>query len=159
MALWSHLLIKNFKVFNHIFEYLFYVGMYLLYEFMFIMCYSIFAGNFDEFNVSWLRGGHPLLNVSDLSAEASQSLGLLLDQLRSPSLKSHSYLVIIVLIKRYTISTTQMDIYLPCLLCLSVSLTSILVYIALVFQLLQERDLLFMAAFCLFYLVWVLQVL
>ncbi|KAL1549129.1 hypothetical protein AAHA92_17267 [Salvia divinorum] len=58
-----------------------------------------FQGNFDEFNISWLRGGHPLLNVRDLSAEASQSLGLLLDQLRSPSLKSHSYLVIIVLIK------------------------------------------------------------
>ncbi|XP_042050087.1 uncharacterized protein LOC121795614 isoform X2 [Salvia splendens] len=58
-----------------------------------------FQGNFEEFNVSWLRGGHPLLNVRDLSAEASQSLGLLLDQLRSPSLKSHSYLVIIVLIK------------------------------------------------------------
>ncbi|KAH6836652.1 HEAT repeat-containing protein [Perilla frutescens var. hirtella] len=60
---------------------------------------TISQGNFDEFNVSWLRGGHPILNVRDLSAEASQSLGLLLDQLRSPSLKSHSYLVIIVLIK------------------------------------------------------------
>ncbi|XP_057808155.1 uncharacterized protein LOC131022653 isoform X2 [Salvia miltiorrhiza] len=60
---------------------------------------KFFQGNFDEFNVSWLRGGHPLLNVRDLSAEASQSLSLLLDQLRSPSLKSHSYLVIIVLIK------------------------------------------------------------
>ncbi|KAI3474213.1 hypothetical protein Pfo_029001 [Paulownia fortunei] len=60
---------------------------------------QISEGKFEEFNVSWLRGGHPILNVRDLSAEASQSLGLLLDQLRFPSLKSHSYLVIIVLIK------------------------------------------------------------
>ncbi|KAL7095344.1 hypothetical protein ACP275_10G018300 [Erythranthe tilingii] len=60
---------------------------------------QISEGEFEEFNISWLRGGHPILNVRDLSAEASQNLGLLLDQLRFPSLKSHSYLVIIVLIK------------------------------------------------------------
>ncbi|KAK4418934.1 Symplekin [Sesamum alatum] len=60
---------------------------------------QVSEGKFEEFNVSWLRGGHPILNVRDLSAEASQNLGLLLDQLRFPSLKSHSYLVIIVLIK------------------------------------------------------------
>lgn len=55
-------------------------------------------GKFDEFNVSWLRGGHPILNVGDLSVEASQNLGLLLDQLRFPTVKSLSNLVIIVLI-------------------------------------------------------------
>lgn len=50
--------------------------------------------------MSWLRGGHPVLNVGDLSMEASQSLGLLLDQLRFPTVKSVSNLMIIVLINR-----------------------------------------------------------
>ncbi|GAV75491.1 DUF3453 domain-containing protein/Symplekin_C domain-containing protein [Cephalotus follicularis] len=50
------------------------------------------------FNISWLRGGHPVLNVGDLSIEASQRLGLLLDQLRFPRVKSLSNSVIIVLI-------------------------------------------------------------
>uniref|UniRef100_A0A0E0I635 Symplekin C-terminal domain-containing protein n=1 Tax=Oryza nivara TaxID=4536 RepID=A0A0E0I635_ORYNI len=36
------------------------------------------------FNVAWLRGGHPLLNVGDLAMEASQNLGLLLEQLKPP---------------------------------------------------------------------------
>lgn len=54
-----------------------------------------------EFNISWLRGGHPLLNVGDLSIEASKSLGLLLDQLRFPTVKSLGNLVIVVLINRY----------------------------------------------------------
>ncbi|OVA02697.1 Protein of unknown function DUF3453 [Macleaya cordata] len=55
-------------------------------------------GKIVGFNISWLRGGHPLLNVGDLSIEASQSLGLLLDQLRFPAVKSLSNLTIIVLI-------------------------------------------------------------
>ncbi|XP_050380986.1 uncharacterized protein LOC126798167 [Argentina anserina] len=55
-------------------------------------------GHSVEFNISWLRGGHPLLNVGDLSIEASQSLGLLLDQLRFPTVKSLGNLVIVVLI-------------------------------------------------------------
>lgn len=54
-----------------------------------------------EFNISWLRGGHPLLNIGDLTIEASKSLGLLLDQLRFPTVKSLGNLVIIVLINRY----------------------------------------------------------
>ncbi|KAL3536521.1 hypothetical protein ACH5RR_004982 [Cinchona calisaya] len=54
--------------------------------------------NIKEFNISWLRGGHPVLNVGDLSIEASQSLGLLLDQLRFPTIKSHNNLMIILLI-------------------------------------------------------------
>lgn len=54
-----------------------------------------------EFNISWLRGGHLLLNVGDLSIEASKSLGLLLDQLRFPTVKSLGNLVIVVLINRY----------------------------------------------------------
>ncbi|CAI9301502.1 unnamed protein product [Lactuca saligna] len=53
----------------------------------------------DEFNIAWLRGGHPILNVSDLSIEASRNLGLLLDQLRYPAVKSLSNMVVIVLIK------------------------------------------------------------
>lgn len=57
-----------------------------------------YEGKFEEFNISWLRGGHPILNVGDLSIEASQSLGLLLDQLRSPTVKSLSNLMIVVLI-------------------------------------------------------------
>lgn len=53
-----------------------------------------------EFNISWLRRGHPVLNIGDLKIEASQSLGLLLDQLRFSYVKSLSNSVIIVLIKR-----------------------------------------------------------
>ncbi|KAF5762617.1 putative armadillo-like helical, symplekin, symplekin/Pta1 [Helianthus annuus] len=53
----------------------------------------------DEFNIAWLRGGHPILNVADLSVEASKNLGLLLDQLRYPAVKSLSNMVVIVLIK------------------------------------------------------------
>ncbi|CAA2998893.1 symplekin isoform X1 [Olea europaea subsp. europaea] len=56
-------------------------------------------GMFEEFNISWLRGGHPVLNIGDLSVEASQNLGQLLDQLRFPTVKSLSNLTIIVLIK------------------------------------------------------------
>ncbi|WOL01913.1 hypothetical protein Cni_G10632 [Canna indica] len=51
------------------------------------------------FNVSWLRGGHALLNLGELAMEASQSLGLLLDQLRFPQVKSLSNSIVIVLIK------------------------------------------------------------
>lgn len=58
-----------------------------------------FLGKFEQFNVSWLRGGHPVLDIGDLSVKASQSLGLLLDQLRSPAVKSITNLMIIVVIK------------------------------------------------------------
>ncbi|XP_038881528.1 uncharacterized protein LOC120073030 isoform X2 [Benincasa hispida] len=51
-----------------------------------------------DFNISWLRGGHPILKIRDLSTEASQSLGLLLDQLRFPKVKSLNNAKIIVLI-------------------------------------------------------------
>ncbi|KAL6520910.1 hypothetical protein OROGR_017479 [Orobanche gracilis] len=68
---------------------------------------EILEGKFDEFNASWLRGGHPILNVRDLSAEASKSLGLLLDQLRFPSWKSQNYLVIVVLIKSLSAVATK----------------------------------------------------
>ncbi|KAI7997805.1 Symplekin [Camellia lanceoleosa] len=60
--------------------------------------HQAFEGKFPEFNISWLRGGHPVLNVGDLSIEASQGLGLLLDQLRFPTVKSLSNSMIIVLI-------------------------------------------------------------
>uniref|UniRef100_A0A7N0VDI7 Symplekin n=1 Tax=Kalanchoe fedtschenkoi TaxID=63787 RepID=A0A7N0VDI7_KALFE len=52
-----------------------------------------------DFNISWLRGGHPLLNAGDLSIDASRNLGLLLDQLRLPAVKSLTHSMIIVLIK------------------------------------------------------------
>lgn len=55
-------------------------------------------GSSVEFNISWLRGGHPVLNVGDLSIEASIKLSLLLDQLRMPTVKSISNLMIIVLV-------------------------------------------------------------
>ncbi|KAL5550451.1 hypothetical protein UlMin_000627 [Ulmus minor] len=55
-------------------------------------------GNLVEFNISWLRSGHPVLNIGDLSIQASQSLGLLLDQLRFPAVNSLSNSTIIVLI-------------------------------------------------------------
>ncbi|KAG8504240.1 hypothetical protein CXB51_002593 [Gossypium anomalum] len=58
-------------------------------------------GTSIEFNITWLRGGHPLLNVGDLSIEASQRLVLLLDQLRFPAVKSLTTSVIVVIINRY----------------------------------------------------------
>ncbi|XP_076914378.1 uncharacterized protein LOC143573367 isoform X1 [Bidens hawaiensis] len=56
----------------------------------------------DEFNIAWLRGGHHILNVAELSAEASKNLGVLLDQLRYPAVKSLSNMVVIVLIKSFS---------------------------------------------------------
>ncbi|KAK3128120.1 hypothetical protein QOZ80_7AG0582840 [Eleusine coracana subsp. coracana] len=50
------------------------------------------------FNVAWLRGGHSLLNVRDLAMEASQSLGSLLEQLKSPKVKSLSTSMTIVFV-------------------------------------------------------------
>lgn len=55
------------------------------------------------FNISWLRRGHPILKLGDLSIEASQSLGLLLDQLRVPIVKSLSTSMVVVLINWYVI--------------------------------------------------------
>ncbi|XP_047333774.1 uncharacterized protein LOC124937540 isoform X2 [Impatiens glandulifera] len=53
---------------------------------------------FPEFNISWLRGGHPILKVGDLSVEAGRSLGQLLDLLRMPTVKSLGHSMVIVLI-------------------------------------------------------------
>lgn len=53
-----------------------------------------------EFNISWLRGGHAVLKIGDLSIEASERLGLLLDQLRFPTVQSINNLVTVVLINR-----------------------------------------------------------
>ncbi|XP_054780556.1 uncharacterized protein LOC129288158 isoform X2 [Prosopis cineraria] len=55
-------------------------------------------GRLVEFNISWIRKGHPVLNFKDLSIDASHSLGLLLDQLRFPTVNSLSNSVIVVLI-------------------------------------------------------------
>lgn len=74
------------------------------------------------FNISWLKGGHPLLNVGDLAMEASQSLRLLLDQLKLPQVKSLSNSMIIVLINSLSaIAKRRPSFYgriLPVLLCL-----------------------------------------
>ncbi|CAH1428864.1 unnamed protein product [Lactuca virosa] len=61
----------------------------------------------DEFNITWLHRGDPILNVSDLSIEASRNLGLLLDQLRYQAVKSLSNMVVIVLIKRIRVYKTK----------------------------------------------------
>lgn len=50
------------------------------------------------FNISWLRKGHPFLKLGELSVEATQSLGLLLGQLRLPMVKSLSTSMMVVLI-------------------------------------------------------------
>ncbi|GLT37611.1 hypothetical protein SLA2020_119170 [Shorea laevis] len=55
-------------------------------------------GTSVEFNISWLRGGHPVLKVGDLSIEASKRLGLLLDQLRFPTVKSLGSSAVVVLV-------------------------------------------------------------
>ncbi|MQL92868.1 hypothetical protein Taro_025504 [Colocasia esculenta] len=52
----------------------------------------------DGFSISWVRGCHPVLNVGDLATESSQSLGMLLDQLRFPQVKSLSNSIVIVLV-------------------------------------------------------------
>ncbi|KAF8103777.1 hypothetical protein N665_0185s0049 [Sinapis alba] len=51
-----------------------------------------------DFNISILRGGHPVLNIGDLSIEASKKLALLLDQLRHPAAKSLNSSTIVFLI-------------------------------------------------------------
>lgn len=75
---------------------------------------TYFVGKFAKFNISWLRGGHPILNVGDLSIEASQRLGLLLDQLRFPTVKSLSNSMIVVLINRYFAILGHMLFHLLC---------------------------------------------
>ncbi|KNA19015.1 hypothetical protein SOVF_065440 isoform A [Spinacia oleracea] len=50
------------------------------------------------FNISCVRKGHPILKLGDLSIEASQSLRLLLDQLRLPIVKTLSTSMVVVLI-------------------------------------------------------------
>ncbi|VYS65520.1 unnamed protein product [Arabidopsis thaliana] len=63
-----------------------------------ILLYTPHEGIEADFNISILRGGHPVLKIGDLSIEASQKLGLLLDQLRHPAAKSLNSSTIIVLI-------------------------------------------------------------
>ncbi|XP_059462379.1 uncharacterized protein LOC132191403 isoform X1 [Corylus avellana] len=66
-----------------------------------------YEGKCVQFNISWIRVGHPLLNVGDLSIEATQSLGLLLDQLRFPTVKSLSNAETIVLINSFSAIAKQ----------------------------------------------------
>lgn len=71
----------------------------------------------SEFNISWLRGGHPVLSVGDLAMEASQSLGLLLDQLRFPQVKSLSNSIVIVLVNRLVLTFSLFKFFLNLSLC------------------------------------------
>lgn len=66
---------------------------------MLIFAY-LFVEKFDEFNMAWLRRGHPVLDIGDSSTEASKSLDLLLDQLRYSTVKSLNNSAMIVLINR-----------------------------------------------------------
>ncbi|XP_023635948.1 symplekin isoform X2 [Capsella rubella] len=70
-------------------------GLILLYTPHEVTCPE---GSEADFNITILRGGHPVLNIGDLSIEASQKLGLLLDQLRHPAAKSLNSSTIVVLI-------------------------------------------------------------
>ncbi|KAL0926265.1 hypothetical protein M5K25_002481 [Dendrobium thyrsiflorum] len=56
-----------------------------------------------QFSISWLKGGHPLLNVGDLAIEAGQSLRLLLDQLKFPQVKFLSNSIVVVLINSLSV--------------------------------------------------------
>lgn len=74
--------------------------MYLIFPFDIVLLKGLIlaAGKEVGFSISWLRRGHPLLKLGDLSVEASQSLRLLLDQLRLPIVKSLSTSMMVVLI-------------------------------------------------------------
>ncbi|ERN05241.1 symplekin isoform X1 [Amborella trichopoda] len=56
------------------------------------------GGKSEGFSISWIQGGLPLLAAADLALEASKNLGMLLDLLRSPSVRGLPYSVIFVLI-------------------------------------------------------------
>lgn len=58
----------------------------------------MFLGLWSGFSISWVRGCNPVLDISDLATESSQSLGMLLDQLRVPHVQSLSNSIIIVLV-------------------------------------------------------------
>ncbi|KAK9124505.1 hypothetical protein Sjap_014107 [Stephania japonica] len=56
----------------------------------------------EGFNISCVKGSHPVLKLGDLSIEAGQSLNSLLDLLRFPKVKSLSNSMMIVLINSRT---------------------------------------------------------
>ncbi|CAN1303626.1 SYMPK [Linum perenne] len=68
-------------------------------------------GELLVFNIAWFRARHPVLNVGDLAIEASRRLASLLDQLRPPTVKSLSNLVIIVIIKSLATIAKQRPLY------------------------------------------------
>ncbi|CAN1303628.1 SYMPK [Linum perenne] len=69
------------------------------------------VGELLVFNIAWFRARHPVLNVGDLAIEASRRLASLLDQLRPPTVKSLSNLVIIVIIKSLATIAKQRPLY------------------------------------------------
>lgn len=48
------------------------------------------------FNVSWLFGGHPVLDLASLMSEANRYIGILLDLLRSTSSLRGSLTIMVV---------------------------------------------------------------
>lgn len=50
--------------------------------------------------MTWIAGGHPVLDATVLGQEASKNLGLLLNQLRTPEASTLPCLVAIVIINR-----------------------------------------------------------
>ena len=52
------------------------------------------------FNVAWLLGTHPILDVASLGQEASRNLSKLLDQLRTPETPKVSGPIAAVLVNR-----------------------------------------------------------
>uniref|UniRef100_A0A7I4CYA0 Symplekin n=1 Tax=Physcomitrium patens TaxID=3218 RepID=A0A7I4CYA0_PHYPA len=55
-------------------------------------------GTSRGFNMTWIAGGHPVLDATVLGQEASKNLGLLLNQLRTPEASTLPCLVAIVII-------------------------------------------------------------
>lgn len=82
-------------------------------------------GKSKGFSISWILGGHPVLDAGLLGQEASKNLGLLLDQLRLPDVTIlHSSVVIVLVNSLASIAKKRPGLYgriLPVLLGLAPS--------------------------------------
>lgn len=82
-------------------------------------------GKSRGFSISWILGGHPVLDAGLLGQEASKNLGLLLDQLRLPDVTIlHSSVVIVLVNSLASIAKKRPGLYgrvLPVLLGLAPS--------------------------------------
>eukprot|EP01018_Ginkgo_biloba_P004266 Gb_23976 [translate_table: standard] len=69
-------------------------------------------GKSRGFNISWIVGGHPVLDAGLLGQEASKNLGLLLDQLRLPDVTMlHSSMVIVLVNSLAAIAKARPALY------------------------------------------------